>query len=378
MRIGICFGCYSPLHQGHLDLIMRAKKENDVCVVFVCGYDDDPRGNLLNLDKRYRIISNYLKDENMYFGKINDTELGLDESMSASNWKIWLEEAYTQLGKMSFMDELDENKLNIINWYVAEESYSNHITDFYDEGLYDSEDVEDTLYDIDVVNCIVADRNLNPVSGTLCRTHPLQYWNKITAPFRAYYSHNILITGTASEGKSTLVRDIGRYFGLPYSYEKGRDNCKIKTEPEFSVKDYIYNLYEQRKLNESLICSPQNPGVFVSDTDNIVTLMYAFAHKGREGFVLSEEDYTILYDIAKVYAKTTKWDKIFLIEPSRKPIVDDGERYMPDSNYQIRLRYYKFLKSLYDEFGYQYEILDGDYYDNFLRVKEYINGLYEV
>ena len=32
MRVGIAFGCYCPLHQGHLDVIMRAKKENDITV----------------------------------------------------------------------------------------------------------------------------------------------------------------------------------------------------------------------------------------------------------------------------------------------------------------------------------------------------------
>lgn len=370
MKVGITFGCYSPLHQGHLDLIMRAKKENDICIVFVCGYEDDPRGELLNLDKRYRIISNYLKDENMYFGKINDTKLGLDESMSENNWKVWLKEAYQQI------TEVITKQISMVygdtvyfNWYVAEESYKPHIMNY-------NHNDDDNIYLGDCIDCFVTDRNENPVSGTLCRTQPLKYWNKITAPFRAYYSHNILVTGTASEGKSTLVRDIGRYFGLPYSYEKGRDNCKIKTEPEFSVKDYIYNLYEQRKLNEELISSPQNPGVFVSDTDNMVTLMYANAHKGREGFVLSEDDYNVLYEIAKVYSRTTKWDKIFLIKSSEKDIVDDGERYMPDSDYDIRLRYYEFLKSLYDEFGYDYEELDGNYYNNYMRVRDYIKDLY--
>ena len=64
------------------------------------------------------------------------------------------------------------------------------------------------------------------------------------------------------------------------------------------------------------------------------------------------------------------------IEPQPKPIVDDGERYMPDSDYEIRYEFFEFLKKLYDEFGYEYEILNGDYYDNYLRVKEYIDELY--
>lgn len=254
MRVGITFGCYCPLHQGHLDVIMRAKKENDLTFVFVCGYDNDRGGDILPLLKRYRIISNFLADDCLVVKKINDTLLGIDESMSKENWKIWSSEAMRQI-----RESIDCSRYDIeYTWYVSEPSYKNEIDN------------------LRVGECVLLDRSENPVSGTLCRTQPLKYWNKITPPFRAYFSKNILIAGTASEGKTTLCRDIGKYFAIPYSYEKGRDNCAIKTDPEFTVKDFIYNLYEQHKLNEELICSPQNPGVFISDTDNMVTLMYIF------------------------------------------------------------------------------------------------------
>ena len=60
-NIGIVFGGFCPLHQGHLDLIMRAKKENDYAIVVVCGYDTDPIAEeaQLPLIKRFRIIHNY-------------------------------------------------------------------------------------------------------------------------------------------------------------------------------------------------------------------------------------------------------------------------------------------------------------------------------
>lgn len=362
MNIGICFGGYCPLHRGHLDLIMKSKKQNDLTFVFVCGYDGDPRGADIGLPqmKRYRIIKNFLEDEDdlVKVEYINDTELGLDQSMSPSNWKIWT----NAVGDIIFKKYIDY--ASSVTWYVAEPFYKEMIEQncLWQEETYD--------FKVDLI-----DRTLNPISGTDCREYPLKNWSVITAPFRAYFSHNILIAGTASEGKTTLVTDIGKYYSLPYSYEKGRDNCKFKTDPEFDVKDFIYNIYEQHKYNEELIASPQNPGIFISDTDNLVTLMYAKYYSEREGFALNKEDYQILYDLTMAYRKTTKWDKIFLLKPHPKGIVDDGERYMPDSDYKIRCEFFNFLKNMYDEFGYEYEILDGNYYENYMAVRRYIDEL---
>ena len=370
MKIGICFGGYCPLHRGHLDLIMKSKKTNDLTIVVVCGYDGDPRGDGVGLPliKRYRIIKNFLEDELVKVVYINDTELGLDESMCDSNWIIWTQEVMRQIVEIPECKHIrwdnyiydDYNNRHCITWYVAE--------GFYKEMLEK--------------NCVfpsfveLIDRTLNPISGTKCRENPLKYWNIITAPFRAYFSHNILIAGTASEGKTTLTRDIGKYYGIPYSYEKGRDICHLKSDPEFTVKDFMYNIYEQHKYNEELISSPQNPGIFISDTDNMVTLMYANYYCKRKEFALSYNDYGILHQMTEAYRDTTKWDKIFLLKPRNIGIVDDGERYMPDSDYEIRCEFFEFLKSLYDDFGYEYEILNGNYYENYLSVRRYIDELY--
>ena len=43
--IGVVFGTFAPLHQGHLDMIMRAKKENDGGVIVICcGNNTDDKG----------------------------------------------------------------------------------------------------------------------------------------------------------------------------------------------------------------------------------------------------------------------------------------------------------------------------------------------
>ena len=122
MNIGVCFGGYSPMHQGHLDLIMKSKKLNDITHVIVCGYDGDPRGELLPLEKRYSIIRNFLQEETVKVHMINDTKLGLDESMSLNNWKVWLGEV-----DKFIKQDLTYTGISTVTFYVAEKRYVDDI-----------------------------------------------------------------------------------------------------------------------------------------------------------------------------------------------------------------------------------------------------------
>ena len=366
MKIGITFGGYIPLHQGHMDLIMRAKKENDMAFVVVCGYENEPRAKQLGIDffTKTKLIKEYLEDDILKVIGIYDTDLGIDESMSDSNWAIWSKAIFEKIFDKEY--HIDKNKDITFTFYVAEERYVRPIREIVKNV--------DNQHDIKVV---YVDRNNNKISGTLCRQNPIKYWNKIAKPFRGYLTHKILIAGTASEGKTTLIKDIAKYYSLVYSYEKGRDNCKIKPDNMFDGKDFVYNIYEQNKYNNSLIFGSENSGIFISDTDNIVTLMYAYMYSKKENFALTQEEYDTIYNLVKIYRDSNNWNKIFLLAPHEKPIVDDGERYMGDSDYEIRKEYFEVLKSLYDKFGYQYEILSGNYYENYLRIKQYIGELYD-
>lgn len=354
--IGVTFGCYCPLHQGHMNLIMKAKRENDLSFVFVCGTSDPrymERDAIIPLQKRYRLIKNFLDDDTLFVDKIDDADLGLDESMSNSNWQTWVHAVEARIySRLSSFDDIK------VKWYVGEKTYVTPIVNYAEFPT-----------EVEVVNRVIL-----PISGTELRRNPIPNWHYIMSPFRPYLTHTILIAGTASEGKSTLTRDLGKYFNLPFSYEKGRDICKLKTDPEFNVQDFIYNIYEQRKLNEELICSCGNNGIVLSDTDNIVSLMYANAYAQRSDFALNAADYKVLEELVNAYAPVTKWNKIFLLEPSPRGIIDDGERYMPDSDYNVRRQFHEFLVNTYQHYGYKVEILPHtmNYYEKFDHIRAYI------
>ena len=372
MKIGITFGGYCPMHQGHLDLIMRAKKDNDICYVVVCGYDDEPRANEtgLTLNRRFTLIKQMFKDdEQIRVIQVNDTKLGIDESQSDSNWDIWLEYVEAQIIKMENQTRLIGFTKDKYTWYVGEKSYVEALEKrIYDEDLYNA------VCCIDKV--VYIERNINQISATMIRENPIKYWNKIAWPFRQFFSTNILITGTASEGKSTLTRDIATYFGLPYSEEYGRTYMEYyaKSDTDLTVTDFQEFLIEQRRDTQKKIASPGNGGIVISDTDNLVTLMYAKAYVEDNNIDLTEDDYKTLETLAWNIKRGIQWDKIFLLPPKNN-FVDDGCRYMEQASMEERIKNYNRLVELLKEFGWwdKVEVIRGSYLENFETVKNYIN-----
>lgn len=360
-EIGVCFGAYFPLHQGHMDLIMRAKKENDMCYVIVCAFGEEPQAAAAGLPLRERtalIRRTFLGDEQIRVAAINDLELGIDESKSEANWEIWLRRA----GELMHYNPTDEDVR--YNWYVAEPSYKSAL----DMKL------ADRAFPID--SCRLFEK-VNHISSVDVRRNPLRYWNKIARPFRSFFSTNILITGTASEGKSTLTRDIATYFGLPYSEEYARTYMyeTAKGDPDLTVDDFMEFLIGQKRDLMSKIEGPGNNGIVLSDTDNIVTLMYAQAYVDDENIDISEDDCRMLEDITRALQRRLKWDHIFLLPPKNE-YVDDGLRYMAQSSSDERQKNYAKLVCLMKQFGLwdKVEILDGNFAGNYNRVKEYIEA----
>ena len=371
MKVGITFGGYCPMHQGHLDLIMKAKKENDICYVIVCGYDNEPRANEtgLTLNRRFSLVKQMFKDdEQIRVIQVNDTKLDIDESMSESNWDIWLSYVARQINNMEVIK--DAYGYISYTWYVGEKSYVTSLEKRkYNKFTHAGWNIID--------NVVYIERSINPISATLIRENPIKYWNKIAWAFRPYFSTNILITGTASEGKSTLTRDIATYFGIPYSEEYGKTYLKFcgKSDTDLTINDFQEFLIEQRRDTKTKIESAGNCGVVISDTDNLVTLMYAKAYVEDNNIDLTEDDYKTLEILAWNSKRDIQWDKIFLLPP-KNTFVDDGIRNMEHSSMEERTKNYNRLVNLLKQFGWwdKVEVINGDYLENFESVKTYIDG----
>lgn len=366
-KVGVVFGSFAPLHQGHLDLIMRAKKENDGgCLVIVCGYEGDKGEPLMPHSKRYRYVREFFADDDLVaVYAINDTESMRPEY--PNGWDSWMNEfndiwekatitrPYSPHGYVRF------SKPERV-WYVGDENYYNDLVNKQHE------------------TAILVDRTVdNPISATMIRQNPIKHWDKIATPFRRIFSHNILITGTASEGKSTLVTDLGKYFNAPHSFEWAKDeymkNSDI-SEWELDGADFIAFLHGQYDLNKQLINSPANHGVFFADTDAIVTKMYAEYYSKDKDFALTEDEYKKIAIVADELASKSHWDKIFLIAP-HGVFVDDHMRYMGHGDMEDRKKLFDILCADIKWAGDwdNVTILNGNYYENFCAVVDYVKSV---
>ena len=206
----------------------------------------------------------------------------------------------------------------------------------------------------------------------------LLHWDKITFPFRRVFSTNILICGTASEGKTVMTQDLGKYFNAPYSYEWARDymrdSCVI--DWELDGADYLAFLEGQYNLNKKLINSPSNHGVFFADSDAMVTRMYAEYYAQDESCALTQEEFEKIAVVADEFTRKSRWDKIFLLAPHGK-FVDDHERFMAHAGMKERKELFDILCENVRRSGNwdKVEILNGTYYENFMAIVSYVKNL---
>lgn len=355
LKLGIVFGSYAPMHQGHLECVYMAKKQCDKVAVFVCGRQGDKGYPNMPVKKRYQMVREFFDGDNLVDVHLID-EIALNIPEYPNGWERWLEEIdYVRFVRYSMCQD--------VLYYVGDDEYA--------EGLHERGR-----------EVVKIERELNPVSATMIRHDPIKYWNKMVPTFRRVFTKNILISGTASEGKTALVQDLGRYFNVPTSYEYAREYMKEKhlLEEEFTIIDYYAFLHGQYEVNRSMIESPGNRGVCIADTDAIVTKMYASFYLDDPNLSIGEEEYKKFADTADYFAKAIKWDKIFLFAPTLG-FEDDGVRYMEHGTMENRVKMFNKLVRFYRFAGLsdRIEILGTvgqprNYWSDFLKVTEYISG----
>lgn len=363
---GVVLGSFSPMHTGHLDLVMAAKKLcSKGAIIAVCGLDGD-RGTRIGLpiERRYEIIKKMFEgDPLVHVVMMKDNDIGIAGYMD--KWGEWIEALSYKLAEIVYGDaDVSKRKcmklLQRTTIFTGEPSYRKAILSVFTKGP----------------NVYLLPRELNTISATKIRKEPMKYWDEIIGcEFKTQFVKRVLIIGTASEGKSTLTKDLARYFGVGYTEEYGHvylaaTNGKepMPDDTKLTVDDYIRFLDEQYSVNSSSLYK-----VNICDSDAMTTLMYAKYYSMDDRYVVSEEDYKRI----EAHAKFLKYDAIFVLPPKKDSWVQDGSRDCLTNSFEDRKKQYQVLMSIIGQHYCTEDIvyLNGTYHENFMRARDKIKCL---
>lgn len=191
------------------------------------------------------------------------------------------------------------------------------------------------------------DRSHVPISATKIRAEGVfQHWDYLPEVVRPYFVKKIVVVGTESCGKSTLVRNLAKIYNTTYVAEYGRTVCEELggCDGVMIVEDYQQIAYGH-KLEQIKLLERANKLLFI-DTEAVVTQFYSWLYNDAHQAVLDE------------MAKLQNYDLWLFLEPDVE-WVDDGLRvHGAEAERQKNNNY---LKALLEERGITYKILKGSY-----------------
>ncbi|MBM7642890.1 AAA family ATPase [Streptococcus loxodontisalivarius] len=353
-KIGIVFGTFAPMHIGHVDLITKAKRQTDQVLVVVSGSNDDrDRGARagLSLNRRFRYVREVFYDDDLVLVDKLD-----EEGMPSypDGWQPWMEALQNLIAKN--IEEYDQ-----LTFFVGEKEYVSRIKDFLPHAQVE-----------------LVQRSTINISATEIRENPLYNWRFITKPFRRHFTRKVLVVGSASGGKTTMVKDLARTYNAPSSLEYAREYQEKYNvrDDELDTNDYIHLLTDQYAQTAEMIDKGQHQGLVFADTNSTVTKVYIDYYLKES---ISQEEFDMLDRLYQVTQAREKWDLIFVILP-KSDYVDDGFRDMTMADAQTRDWFTQHLLKLLEPFKDKIVILgensspENFFSDNYHQAKKEIKN----
>ncbi len=329
--VGMYGGAFNPLHLGHVNNIIKAanKCKKLYIVLSVTNNPDE-----VDYKERIKWIKNIINDmENVevfpMFDNVNDKDK-----------HDWQEGA-------KFVKDTIETPIDAV--FAGSDYIGKNIW----ESLYKESEI------------VYFKRDEIKISSTEIRNNPYKYFEYLPKIVQKYYTKKVCIVGTESCGKSTLVRNLAKYFNTSYVEEAGRFVCEEVGLENMQREHYLQILFDHKNLEKEAIDKANK--VLLIDTDSLTTLYYyKFDYNDNNEF---DKNFN---DIATSISNLNKYDLYLFLEPD-VTWVQDGTRTYGEE--EVRNRNNKILKKLLKYNGIKYEVISGDYDNRYEKAKEKIKKL---
>lgn len=158
---------------------------------------------------------------------------------------------------------------------------------------------------------------------TICaHPHDRTYWSTINHTFRREFTTVVLVVGSASVGKTTMVTRLSKLFDAPIAVEYAREFEENRNvdDDELTAFDYQRLILSKFAQNEQALASDANHGIVFLDTDAMVTKTYVERY-------LPAEEAARLDSTFDMVIRQERPDLVLVIPPVTE-YVDDGFRAM--------------------------------------------------
>jgi NadR type nicotinamide-nucleotide adenylyltransferase len=271
---GLIVGKFYPPHRGHKHLIDFGRSRVDQLSVIVCRKPGEfPEGEL-----RAAWLREIHPDVKV---------LLIDDVYDEQDSRVWAENSIRWLG-------------------------------FVPDVVFTSEDYGEPFAHFLGCKHALVDKNREavPISGTMIRSNPLDYWDFLEPPVRAWYAKRICLVGAESTGKTTLAQMLAEHYQTVWVPEYGREYSerKLAEDGGYDWRSEEFKLIAGTQRQRENEAARRANKVLICDTDAFATSVWHRRYLGERS-----------PEVEAIAAGHRRPD-LYLLTNVDTPFVQDGTR----------------------------------------------------
>ena len=330
-HVGMYGGSFNPMHNGHMECIIKAASMCEELFVVISYRNDDSD---VDVKIKYRWVYTL--------------------TSHIGNVKIILLEDKLK-NKSDYTEEYWQEDCRKVKEAVGEK-----IDVVFCGSDYDKSSFWNVCYPESELYIFERDK----YNSTEIRGNVYSHWDWLPMFVRPYYVKKVLIIGSESCGKSVLTINLAHHYHTNYLEEVGRELSELSGTDRMMLTEDFTRILLEHKAKEMRLIQHSNK-VLIEDTDCLITrfFMDLLENGNEENIALAES-----------IARLNHYDLILHAEPDVE-WVQDGDRSTEIA--ADRQKYSGMIERLYERFGFRCVRIGGSYDERYEKAKEHINRLFE-